>query len=115
MALAREYAHQQRDGYLRVTDKYGHTKEIAIDFPDPAGYSHDVEVWIHRAVHIWRASGTLFPPTPDELRWRDAQWDKECADWRQTLEFYEQLDKRPDFIRVNDAPDWEAVVEATQE
>ena len=112
MTQAQAYVHSQqhRAGYHQERDKKGNIiREIPIDFADPADYTND-SGWLEQAVHIWRASGTLFPPTPDELRWRDRVWDSECIKWRQMVEFYLEYDQRPEQLKDGEE-NWKKMAE----
>lgn len=97
---------------MKIYNKGQVIKEIPVDFRDPATFTYD-EYWLDRAVQIWKVSGSLFPPTPDELQVRPSDWDSECMDYRQMVEFYEHYDERPDTLKEDAGQTWESHLTAT--
>jgi len=55
--------------------------------------SWDIEL-LDRAVRYWQISGSPFPPSIDEILYRDMTWDDACYEYRYAIDFYEDYQKR---------------------
>ena len=44
---------------------------------------------LDRAVRYWQISGSPFPPSIDEIMYRDMDWDDACYEYRYAVDFVE--------------------------
>lgn len=109
MKKAQEWASNQnsRQGFYQVKSRYGTIlDEVPLDFPDPATLKTD-DYWLHYLATLWMTSGHRFPPTIEEVMWRDRKLDEEVSAYRMMLEFYLKYHKRPGSLRDKDGVDWD--------
>lgn len=116
MAQARATAASMttRQGYEQIKDKNGNViKEVPLDFADPSQYTYPIAL-LEDAARLWIASKTVTPPLPDELIWRDRNWDNQVAKYRKMLEFYMDYGARPAHLKDVD-DNWKAMAKGLEE
>lgn len=88
-----------RHGYIQIKNERGDViKEVPNDFSDPSQYTYPISL-LEDAARLWMVSKATLPPAPDELIWRDRNWDNQVSNYRTMLEFYIGYSDRPEHLR----------------
>ena len=72
---------KQKDGYVAVAPPKFDTL-----------YQWDEQL-LDRAYHFWVISGAVFPPSIDEVIYRDMDWDDACYEYRYAVDFFNDQKK----------------------